>query len=107
MFDRRCVIRSIAAGSVALAAVGIPAGAAAAHDHLFDAATSNGADNRGFANPVAGNPSGVSGAAAQPGTVPGLGSPNSGRETGTPSFDCAVLQVRLAARSEGVGPSCE
>ena len=40
-------------------------------------------------------------------TVPGLGSPNSGRETGTPSFDCAVLQVRLAARSEGVGPSCE
>ncbi len=79
---------------------------ALADDHLFNGATSPGAAQRGFANPVAGNPSGVSGPAAQPGTVPGLGNPNAGGDQGTPAFDCVSLQERLEARSNGVGPSC-
>lgn len=106
MLNRRRVIRSLAAGALTVGAVTAGAGAAAADDHLFDAAHSNGVDERGFVNPVAGNPSGTSGAAAQPGTVPGLGNPNSGADQGTPSFDCASLAERLAARSSGVGPSC-
>jgi hypothetical protein len=106
MLDTRNAARGLAAAVVALGAITAGAGVAIADDHLFDAAHSSGVDNRGFANPVAGNPSGVSGAAAQPGTVPGLGNPNSGSDTGTPAFDCVSLQERLAARSDGVGPSC-
>lgn len=96
-----------------VAAVGLAAGiglagasGATAHDHLFDAAHSQGVDQRGFTNPVAFNPSGTSGGAAQPATVPGLGNPNSEPGQGTPSFDCETLGDRLAARSSGVGPSC-
>lgn len=86
--------------------LGTGVGTAAADDHLFNGATSNGSAQRGFANPVAGNPSGTSGAAAQPGTVPGLGDPKAGEDQGTPSFSCEALQERLQ-RSEGVGPPCE
>lgn len=107
MLDRRTVIRSLAAGALALGAVTAGAGTAAADDHLFDAAHSSGVEQRGFVNPVAQNPSGTSGAAAQPGTVPGLGNPNAGADQGTPAFDCVSLGERLAARSSGVGPSCE
>jgi hypothetical protein len=106
MLDRRTAIRSIVAVALALGALTAGAGAASADDHLFDAAHSSGVDERGFTNPVAGNPSGTSGAAAQPGTVPGLGNPNTGADQGMPSFDCVSLAERLAARSEGVGPSC-
>jgi hypothetical protein len=84
----------------------VGASSASAHDHLFGGAHSAGVDARGFVNPVGANPSGTSGAAAQPGTVPGLGSPDSGTATGTPSFDCDILIVRLDQRSNGVGPSC-
>jgi hypothetical protein len=77
-----------------------------ADDHLVNGATAPGADDRGFANPVAANPSGISGPAAQPGTVPGLGDPSSGQDTGTPAFDPVSLCERLEAGSEGVGPGC-
>lgn len=107
MLDRRTVVRSLAAAALAAGAVTAGAGVATADDHLFDAAHSNGVDERGFANPVAQNPSGTSGAAAQPGTVPGLGNPNAGADQGTPSFDCSSLAERLDARSNGAGPSCE
>jgi len=82
----------------ALTVLALPA-VASADDHLFNGATSPGATHRGFTNPVAANPSGVSGAAAQPGTVPGLGNPNAGHEQGTPSFDPDVLAQRLADRA--------
>ena len=66
-----------------------------ADDHLFNGATSDGASVRGSTNPVAANPSGRSGPASDPGTVPGLGNPNAGADQGTPSFDPASLAERL------------
>lgn len=87
--------RLVAAAAIALSlAIGGSATTTLASDHLFNAATSNGADNRGFANPVAGNPSGTSGAAAQPGTVPGEGNPNAGGDLGTPSVDLGMVSIR-------------
>ena len=56
-------------------------------------------------NPVVGNPSGVSGPAAQPGTVPGLGNPDAGADRGTPSVNLETLLDRLDDRSNGRGPS--
>ncbi|MBE9553893.1 MAG: hypothetical protein IMF05_10565 [Proteobacteria bacterium] len=73
-------------------------GAAFADDHLFSAATSEGAGTRDFNNPVAGNPSGTSGAQAQPGSVPGLCDPKAGADTGTPSFSAETLSDRLDAK---------
>jgi hypothetical protein len=103
----RSLVRLVTVAA-ASAAVLVSAGTVAmADDHLFNGATSPGADQRGFANPVAHNPSGKSGAAAQPATVPGLGNPKAGNDQGTPAFSCATLQVRLEARANGVGPSCE
>jgi hypothetical protein len=67
---------------------------ALASDHLFNAAHSSGVDNRGFANPVAANPSGVSGAMAKPAIVPGEGSPNAGIEQGTPSVNLGDVFLR-------------
>jgi hypothetical protein len=80
--------------AAALLGLVVLAPAALASDHLFDAATAPGASQRGFANPVAGNPSGMSGAAAQPGTVPGEGNPGSGQDLGTPSVDLSLVSVR-------------
>lgn len=77
-------------------------GAAAASDHLFNAATAPGSDDRGFGNPVAQNPSGVSGPASQPGTVPGEGNPNAGQDTGTPSVNPEFLNCHV--QLEGVIP---
>ena len=74
--------------------------AAVADDHLANGATAEGADNRGFGNPVAANPSGTSGPAAQPGSVPGLGNPNAGADQGTPSFDPESRDERVEARSQ-------
>lgn len=68
--------------------------AALASDHLFNAATSPGAEHRGFTNPVASNPSGVSGAAAMPATVPGEGNPNAGQDQGTPAANLDLVSVR-------------
>jgi len=99
-------IRSFIGAAVVVGAIVVPGATALADDHLANAATSHGTDERGFANPVAANPSGASGAAAQPGTVPGLGDPASGQDTGTPAYDPASLCERLGARSQGVGPGC-
>ena len=95
------------AAAAAVAALTVP-GVAQAHDHLFDGATSPGAAERGFGNPVAANPSGVAAAQARPGTVPGLGNPASGREQGTPSVDLGVLCLRLDAKADGTSaPFCD
>ncbi|RYH06332.1 hypothetical protein [Tropicimonas sp. IMCC6043] len=75
------------------------ASAGLADDHLFNGATAAGASERDFGNPVAGNPSGKSGSASDPGTVPGLGNPNAGGDTGTPSFDPESLAERLEGRT--------
>lgn len=80
--------------SLAVLALAALAPAALASDHLFNAATSPGAAQRGFTNPVALNPSGVSGPAAQPGTVPGEGDPKAGQDRTTPAVDLSFVLVR-------------
>jgi hypothetical protein len=99
-------MRLLFGAAVVAAVLLVPAGSALADDHLFNGANSAGADDRGFGNPVVGNPSGTSGAASLPGTVPGLGNPAVGQDTGTPAFDAASLCERLEALSEGAGPGC-
>jgi len=80
---------------LALALVLLAASPALAHDHLFNAINAPGADHRGFANPVAGNPSdGTALAAARPATVPGGGDPKVGADTGTPAVDLTLVSVR-------------
>ncbi len=79
---------------VCLLIVAASAAPAFAHDHLFNAAHAPGAEVRGFANPVAGNPSGMSGAAAEPATVPGGGDPKVGVSIGTPSVDLSLVPER-------------
>jgi hypothetical protein len=74
--------------------VGVVSSPALASDHLFNAATSEGADNRGFANPVGANPSDTSGAQAQPGTVPGEGDPKAGEDIGTPAVNLTLVNTR-------------
>jgi len=76
----------------------------AAGDHLFNAANSEGADNRGFGNPVAGNPSGTSGAMASPGTVPGEGDPKVGGDLGTPAVDLSLVSVRSGGHADPRNP---
>jgi len=78
------------------------AGTAIASDHLFNAANAPGSDSRGFGNPVAKNPSGVSGPKSQPATVPGEGNPNAGQDRGTPSVNPALLNCHV--QLEGVIP---
>jgi hypothetical protein len=85
------MIVTVVLGGLLLLALAAPA---LASDHLFNATNSNGADNRGFANPVANNPSGVSGGMAQPATVPGEGNPNAGQDQGTPSVDLSLVFQR-------------
>jgi hypothetical protein len=86
--------RLLAAGAIALASLGLAAVPASANDHLSHSTENSGAVQRGFTNPVAGNPSGTSGAAADPTTVPGAGDPNDGHELGTPSVDLSLVCVR-------------
>ena len=88
------VYRFILAVLLALALVALAAGPALASDHLFNAANSPGAGQRGFANPVASNPSGTSGGMALPGIVPGEGNPNAGNELGTPAVDLGLVNAR-------------
>jgi hypothetical protein len=89
MLKRILIVVAVAGLFVALAAA-----PALASDHLFNAANSQGADNRGFVNPVAGNPSGTSGAMARPGTVPGEGDPKVGGDLGTPAVDLSLVWTR-------------
>ncbi len=66
---------------------------ALAGDHLASAAGALGH------NPVGANPSGVSGPASDPGSVPGQGDPNAGADMGTPSVEEDGGQNRAASRS--------
>ena len=90
----RRMIAVLSAATVAVAIMLAMALPAFASDHLFNAAHSQGVDARGFANPVVGNPSGTSGAAAQPTTVPGEGNPNAGADKGTPAADLDAVFTR-------------
>ena len=64
-----------------------------AGDHLSHGASATGG------NPVATNPSGVSGPASDPASVPGEGDPNDGNDTGTPSVDEGGGLARADART--------
>jgi len=86
--------RAIIVVVLMLVIVAVLAPVALASDHLFNATTAPGASHRGFANPVALNPSGMSGGMARPATVPGEGDPNSGADLGTPSVDLTLVVVR-------------
>ena len=93
----RLPVRLSVAAFTVFATIGALAGPAAASDHLLNAANSPGATQREFGNPVGGNPSGTSGGAADPGTVPGEGNPNFGNETGTPAVDLSLVCVRAGS----------
>ena len=97
----RKVILSLSLALVLLAGFALPV---AASDHLFNAANSEGADNRGFGNPVAGNPSGTSGAMASPGTVPGEGDPKVGGDLGTPAVDLSLVSFRSGGHGDPQKP---
>jgi hypothetical protein len=85
------VVLSIVIAIALVTCVALPA---AASDHLAKAANSQGVDNRGFANPVASNPSGTSGAMAAPATVPGEGNPNFGNKQGVPAVNLDEVVIR-------------
>ena len=97
----RKVIVSIGAAALLFGSTFVPA---LAHDHLFNAAHAPGVTSRGFINPVAQNPSGVSGSEAQPGTVPGAGDPKVGVDTGTPAVDLTLVSTRSGGNGNPVGP---
>jgi hypothetical protein len=94
MNARRAV--SIVVGTTA--AVMLWAAPAFANDHLADA--NNAPSQRDFVNPVTANPSGTSGAAAQPGTVPGQGDPNAGEDTSTPAVDLSDVFLRSGGHAQ-------
>ena len=97
----RKLLASLGVATLLFAAVVAPAFAS---DPLFDAANSPGAAQRGFANPVAANPSGTSGAAAMPGTVPGEGNPFTGQDQGTPAVDLGLVSVRSGGHGTPAQP---
>ncbi len=80
--------RVLAAVFTSALLVGVVSSPALASDHL-----ANARDAAGF-NPVTQNPSGTSGAKAQPGTVPGEGNPNAGQDEGTPAVDLGFVDDR-------------
>ena len=92
--------RIVSALAVAILLLGLMAAPAMANDHLFNAAHAPGAVQRGFTNPVAGNPSGTSGAMARPATVPGSGDPKVGVELGTPAVDLGLVSVRSGGHGD-------
>jgi hypothetical protein len=92
--------RLIGLVSLLVLALAVLAPAALASDHLFNAANAPGAAQRGFGNPVALNPSGVSGPAARPGTVPGEGNPNAGQDQTTPAVDLSLVSVRSGGNGQ-------
>lgn len=98
---RRRLLASLGVAMLLFASLVVPAFAG---DHLANGAGSPGATQRGFANPVAANPSGTSGAAATPGTVPGEGNPSAGLDLGTPSVDLAVVNTRSGGNGTPAKP---
>lgn len=95
--------RLLTVTGVIVLALAVFAPVASASDHLFNAATAPGAEERGFRNPVAANPSGVSGAAARPGTVPGEGNPNAGQDQTTPAVDLTFVPIRSGGHGDPAG----
>jgi hypothetical protein len=90
----------IAVVGSAVAAVMLCAVPAFASDHLADASNAPGAGQREFENPVGQNPSGTSGAAAQPTTVPGEGNPNAGDDQSTPAVDLSQVNARSGGHAQ-------
>ena len=80
--------RVLAAVFTSALLVGVASSPALASDHLLNAKAATGI------NPVTDNPSGTSGAKAQPDTVPGEGNPNFGNDRGTPAVDLDEVNVR-------------
>lgn len=73
------------------------AGQAYAHDHVSHATDARSTNpSAGGDNPVGGNPSGTSGPASDPASVPGGGDPNDGIDLGTPSVDRDLVDDRKA-----------
>jgi hypothetical protein len=93
----RRVISIVVGAATAVMLWAVPA---LASDHLADATNAPGAGHRNFANPVALNPSGTSGAAAQPTTVPGEGNPNAGVDQSTPAVDLAEVEARSGGHAQ-------
>ena len=82
--------RILAAVFTSALLVGVASSPALASDHLANASGA-----REGINPVTQNQSEKSGAQAQPGTVPGEGSPNAGVDQGeTPAVDLNVVDER-------------
>jgi hypothetical protein len=81
----------LAASLVSALMLGMVAFPAVASDHVVNAANSAGADNRGFSNPVTGNPGDAQG---DPGTVPGEGDPNSGAGGDPPAVNLGLVDDR-------------
>jgi hypothetical protein len=94
MRRRFAVLTGAAIVSTALASPAI------ASDHLANATAASGS------NPVANNPSGVSGAAARPATVPGEGDPNAGQDTTTPARDLGCVSARAGATPDPSDTTC-
>ncbi len=84
----------------AAAAVMLWAVPALASEHLADATNAPGAGQRDFANPVALNPSGTSGGAAQPTTIPAEGNPNAGVDQSTPAVDLSKVDARTGGHAQ-------
>ena len=84
----------------AAAAVMLWAVPALASDHLANGTNNPGAGQRDFGSPVGANPSGTSGAAADPMTVPGEGNPNAGQDQSTPAVDLAEVNGRSGSHAQ-------
>jgi hypothetical protein len=84
---KRVLAATLVSGTMLL----MVAAPALASDHVGTAASSPGSDDRGFTNPVTGNPGDAQG---DPGTVPGEGNPNDGAETGTPAVNLGLVDDR-------------
>ncbi|MCL5110578.1 MAG: hypothetical protein M1401_17270 [Chloroflexi bacterium] len=98
---RKRILASLGAAVLLFASMAVPAFAS---DHLFNAANAPGVTERGFANPVAGNPSATSGAAARPGTVPGEGNPFAGQDQGTPAANLDLVNTRSGGNGTPAQP---
>jgi hypothetical protein len=92
--------RTLAAFSAAAVLAAALASPALASDHLANATAASGG------NPVTTNPSGVSGAKARPGSVPGEGNPNAGEDTTVPARDLGCVFLRSGATPDPGDTTC-
>jgi hypothetical protein len=94
---RRTLAAAFSGATLFAAALASPA---VANDHLANATAASGG------NPVTTNPSGVSGANARPGSVPGQGNPNAGQDTTVPASDLGCVFVRTGATPDPSDTTC-